>query len=92
MDKQPQVVVYGQIAPMIYALVKQCELHCEMKETLADALSAAFDLAKKDHLTTIVFSPGAKSFDQFDNVYHRIRVFEELVGEMRKEVAEGNKK
>ena len=83
-QQQPHIVVYGQIGPTIYALAKQRWLSCQMVSTLEDSLTLALEIAKNNSLTSILFSPGAKSFDLFDNVYHRIRVFEETVGRLRK--------
>ena len=54
-----------------------------MVSTLEESLTLALEIAKNSSLTTILFSPGAKSFDLFDNVYHRIRVFEETVEQLR---------
>ena len=54
-----------------------------MVATLEESLALALNIAKNDSLTSILFSPGAKSFDLFDNVYHRIRVFEETVKKLR---------
>lgn len=54
-----------------------------MVETLQEALEQAWIHAKKHNLTTILYSPGAKSFDQFDNVYHRIQTFEDLIAPLR---------
>lgn len=55
-----------------------------MVATLEESFSTALDVAKKDNLTSIVFSPGAKSFDLFDNVYHRMAAFEKIVEESKK--------
>lgn len=77
--KNPSIVVYGQIASTLYAIAKQSWLDCQMTPTLEEAMDSAFSLAQKNALTTILYSPWAKSFDLFDNVYHRIRVFEEIV-------------
>lgn len=82
-QQQPHIVVYGQIGPTIYALAKQRWLSCQMVSTLEESLTLAVEIAKNSSLTTILFSPGSKSFDLFDNVYHRIRVFEETVEQLR---------
>lgn len=50
-----------------------------MVETLQEAIELALQQSKKHNLTTILYSPGAKSFDQFENVYERISVFDKLV-------------
>ena len=67
----------------MYPLAKQVGVDSVMVENLAQAFTAAFTFAKKNSLTTILYSPGAKSFDLFDNVYHRIRVFEEIVEKVK---------
>ena len=50
-----------------------------MVETLEEAMKLAIEESKKHNIQTILYSPGAKSFDQFTNVYHRIETFENLV-------------
>lgn len=56
-----------------------------MVETLQEALAQAWIQAKQHNLTTILYSPGAKSFDQFDNVYHRIQTFENLIAPLKQD-------
>jgi UDP-N-acetylmuramoylalanine--D-glutamate ligase len=76
-------IFYGQTRAILYPLAKQVISDVIMVETLWEALQEAKRLCKKNSLTTILYSPWAKSFDQFDNVYHRIRVFEEEIEKMR---------
>ncbi len=82
--KGPSIVVYGQIAPHIYPLAKSLWLECVMLSKLEESVLEAFSIAKKKNLTTIVFSPWAKSFDLFDNVYHRISTFDNIIKKLRK--------
>jgi UDP-N-acetylmuramoylalanine-D-glutamate ligase len=76
-------IFYGQTRAILYPLAKQVISHVIMVETLWEAITQAIEECKKNSLTTILYSPWAKSFDQFDNVYHRIRVFEEQIRKMR---------
>lgn len=76
-------IFYGQTRAVLYPLAKQVISDVTMVETLWEAITQAIEECKKNSLTTILYSPWAKSFDQFDNVYHRIRVFEEEIGKMR---------
>jgi UDP-N-acetylmuramoylalanine-D-glutamate ligase len=76
-------IFYGQTRAVLYPLAKQVISDVIMVETLWEAITQAIEECKKNSLTTILYSPWAKSFDQFDNVYHRIRVFEEQIRKMR---------
>jgi len=49
--------------------------------TLAACFDAALERAGNYRGATIVFSPGAKSFEKFDNEFERGRVFNEIVEE-----------
>jgi len=76
-------IFYGQTRAILYPLAKQVISNVIMVETLWEAIGQAIQECKKNSLTTILYSPWAKSFDQFDNVYHRIRVFEESIKSLR---------
>ncbi len=76
-------IFYGQTRPILYPLAKQVINNVVMVETLSEAMSTALKECKKNSLTTILYSPGAKSFDQFDNVYHRIRMFEKEIKKIK---------
>ncbi len=76
-------IFYGQTRAVLYPLAKQVISQVTMVETLWEAITQAIQECKKNSLTTILYSPWAKSFDQFDNVYHRIRVFEESIKLLR---------
>ncbi len=76
-------VFYGQTRAILYPLAKQVIADAFMVDTLSDAMKKAIELSKKKSLTTILYSPWAKSFDQFDNVYHRIKIFEEEIRKIR---------
>lgn len=84
LQKTPIVVVYGQISAHIYPLAKSLGLTSMIEPDLAASLSQALELAKKKSLTHILFSPGAKSFDQFTNVYHRVESFSAIIQELRR--------
>jgi UDP-N-acetylmuramoylalanine-D-glutamate ligase len=76
-------IFYGQTRAILYPLAKQVISQVTMVETLWEAINQAIEECKKNSLTTILYSPWAKSFDQFDNVYHRIRVFGEEIKSLR---------
>lgn len=82
-SKVQVAIFYGQTRAVLYPLAKQVISEVTMVETLWEAITQAIEECKKNSLTTILYSPWAKSFDQFDNVYHRIRIFEEEIGKMR---------
>jgi UDP-N-acetylmuramoylalanine-D-glutamate ligase len=46
---------------------------------LQEAVVTAFDIAKQQSFSTILYSPGAASFDMFKNVYERVEQFETIV-------------
>ena len=72
-------IFYGQTRIHLYPLGKQVITDVFMVETLEEAMKLAIEESKKHNIQTILYSPGAKSFDQFTNVYHRIETFENLV-------------
>lgn len=72
-------VFYGQNRVILYPLAKQVISSVDMVETLAEAINKAIEECKKHSIKVILYSPWSKSFDQFDNVYHRIRIFEEEI-------------
>ena len=82
-DKVRVGIFYWQTRIHLYPLGKQVITDTFMVETLEEAITLALAESKKHHLTTILYSPGAKSFDQFENVYDRIATFEKLVEEYR---------
>ncbi len=77
-------VFYGQTRTLLYPLAKQWVKNISMVETLEEALELAWKQAKKEKCKTILYSPWAKSFDQFSNVYERIALFESLVQKYKK--------
>ena len=48
-------------------------------DTLADALAQAYELSQRLASAIILFSPGAKSFEKFNNEFHRGEQFNDLV-------------
>lgn len=73
------IVLYGEIRAHLYPLAKQHMTQVTMVETLEEALEEAWKQLHHQDISTILYSPWAKSFDQFDNVYHRIEMFKDLV-------------
>lgn len=82
-DKVRVGIFYGQTRVHLYPLGKQVITDVFMVETLEEAMKLAWEESKKHNIQTILYSPGAKSFDQFENVYERIATFEKLVEEYR---------
>lgn len=72
-------IFYGQTRVHLYPLGKQVITDVFMVETLQEAMELAIEESKKNNIQTILYSPGAKSFDQFENVYQRIKTFEEEI-------------
>jgi UDP-N-acetylmuramoylalanine--D-glutamate ligase len=56
-------------------------VNTEKFDTLADAVEFAHGKAQKGDY--VLFSPGYKSFDMFDNFEHRGKVFKEIVNNLK---------
>lgn len=74
------VVTFGQIARPLAALFSSV-VPCEAVATLADAVASARGLAPRG--STILFSPGTSSFDQFTGYEQRGNTFRDLVHQLR---------
>lgn len=72
-------VFYGETRAQLYPLAKQVVTNSYMVETLEEAIDLAIKDSNKLWIPTILYSPGAKCFDQFANVYERIQHFEQLI-------------
>lgn len=64
-------VLMGQTGSVLQQYCKQSML----VDSLKDAMEAALSMAKRLGVQTILYSPGAASFDMFTNVYDRTRQF-----------------
>ena len=64
-------VLMGQTGSVLQQYCKQSML----VDSLKDAMEAALSMAKRLGVQTILYSPGAASFDMFTNVYDRARQF-----------------
>lgn len=73
-------VTFGQIARPLANLFSQA-VTCESVSTLADAVNVARGLAPRG--STILFSPGTSSFDQFSGYEQRGNVFRDIVHQLR---------
>ena len=77
------LVCYGAVGAQLYAIAMQYHIPSTIVHTLEEAVLTWFAMAQKHRLTTLLYSPGAASFDLFDNVYHRIRVFDDIIARLR---------
>lgn len=82
-QKAAYLVCYGAVGAQLYAIAMQYGIPSMMVQTLEEWVLTGLDMAKKHHLTTLLYSPWAASFDLFDNVYHRISVFDDIIARLR---------
>lgn len=74
------VITFGQIARPLAALFSS-SVACQSVSNLSDAIVAARELAPRG--STILFSPGTSSFDQFTGYEQRGNTFRDLVHLLR---------
>ena len=79
-EKAVAAVTFGQIAKPLAELFSQA-VPCEQVSSLGDAIEAARSLAPRG--STILFSPGTSSFDQFTGYEQRGNTFRDLVHQLR---------
>lgn len=77
--KAVAAVTFGQIARPLAGLFSQA-VSCQAVATLADAVTAARELAPRG--STILLSPGTSSFDQFSGYEQRGNAFRDLVHQL----------
>jgi len=78
-EKALAAVTFGQISRPLAVLFSQA-VPCEPVSTLADAITAARGFAPRG--STILFSPGTSSFDQFNGYEQRGNAFRDLVHQL----------
>ena len=79
-EKAVAAVTFGEIGMSLASLISDC-ISCVAVETLAEAVLAAQE--KAEHGSTVLFSPGTSSFDQFSGYEQRGDTFCELVHNLR---------
>ncbi len=79
-EKALAAVTFGQIARPLADLFSTT-IPCECVSSLSDAVPAARSLAP--HGSTVLFSPGTSSFDQFTSYEQRGNAFRDLVHQLR---------
>jgi UDP-N-acetylmuramoylalanine--D-glutamate ligase len=79
-EKALGAVTFGQIARPLADLFSSA-IPCQCVATLAHAVEAARSLAPRG--STILFSPGTSSFDQFNGYEQRGNAFRDLVHQLR---------
>lgn len=78
-EKALAAVTFGQIARPLAGLFSQA-VSCQAVATLADAVTAARELAPRG--STVLLSPGTSSFDQFSGYEQRGNAFRDLVHQL----------
>ena len=73
------VVAFGENRNEIVQSADKFNIHIDVAETIEEAVSMAYDLAKSLGASNLLFSPASKSFDRFLNYEERGRYFDKLV-------------
>lgn len=73
------VVGLGQNKDIFISMAKDLWISYALSNTLEDAVHTALHVAKNHQIPTILYSPGAASFDMFVNVYDRVDQFNTIV-------------
>ena len=71
------VVLIGRDAPLIRAVLEDCDVPLVLAESMADAVAIANGKAHAGD--AVLMSPACASFDMFDNYEHRAKVFVQAV-------------
>lgn len=73
------VVCLGQNKQIFADIAKNIWISYVLSDTLDHAIHTSLDIAKRFHLSIILYSPGSASFDMFVNVYDRVEQFNQIV-------------
>lgn len=73
------VVALGQNKHVFADIAKDLAIPYALSDTLDHAVSTALGVAKNYHISIVLYSPGAASFDMFVNVYDRVHQFNQLI-------------
>lgn len=76
------LVCIGSTQKIFSSLAQSACIDFILADTLIDAISQSLDYAKKTNTPYVLFSPWAKSFDMFTNVYDRIDKFTHAIASL----------
>lgn len=78
-NRVKKIFAIGQSSRAIYDYFSK-SVKVELKDTLVDAVTGAYECS--DYNDIVLFSPGYKSFDMFDNFEHRGNEFKKAVNNL----------
>jgi UDP-N-acetylmuramoylalanine--D-glutamate ligase len=81
-QKAACLVCIGQTKYIFADLAKSVNIPYVISDTLNHAVHTAVDYARHLSIGTVLFSPGAASFDMFVNVYDRVEQFNQIVASL----------
>jgi UDP-N-acetylmuramoylalanine--D-glutamate ligase len=73
------LVCIGETKYLFADIAKHADIPYIISDTLTHAVHTAIDYARRLSVQTVLFSPGAASFDMFVNVYDRVNQFNHIV-------------
>jgi len=73
------LICIGDTKYIFADIAKSVGVSYALSDTLEHAVSTAIDQARHLSVDTVLFSPGAASFDMFTNVYDRVEQFNHIV-------------
>ncbi len=76
------LVCIGELQNTFVSIAKDVWIPYIRSDTLEHAVQTAVDYAHRLSVSTVLFSPGAASFDMFSNVYDRVQKFNIIVSQL----------
>jgi len=70
-------------APQFEKIFTKQKINYTIQTTLTNAIQESLNYARKENITTILFSPGCASFGMFKNVYDKINQFIEIIKNLK---------